>query len=230
VGLAYQSYQRGYYPVLLVEGSNKKSELAISSRTSMGLAFGDWKRSRNAALCDVLHCDALLNQQWKLLWPQVYISSQFANATFGLAYERKLKGAPMSLNTQIEVNYLRIVSDFGTAGAKLVSNDYQLHPSMQLRYYLDQKEKIRRGIGGNNLSGIYIGPYADYVYYKSSTIFGEGRPKRHLGAGAGFGAQQALFNRAYIDVYANLSYNLLKTSPGAKPLLLSSKIAFGLTF
>lgn len=67
IGISYQEYLKGYYPSLLIYGSDNKTDWMISSRTSMGLAFGDWKRNRNVALCEVLRCDESINQQWKVL-------------------------------------------------------------------------------------------------------------------------------------------------------------------
>jgi hypothetical protein len=230
IGAFYQLYQKGYYPALLSYEQGKKSDFAIVSRTSMGLAFGDWRRNRNAAICDVLRCDESLSQQWKLLWPKIYLSSRFAQATAGLAYERKLGNLPLSVNAQINADYMRIVSSLRTGTeARRASNDIQIWPSLQLRYYLDTKEKLRRGTGGNNLSGVYLGPHSDFVYYNSETIFSVGRPKRHLGAGAALGYQQTLFGKAYLDFAMSSSYNFLKPGPYEKHWLSAIRLGFGLT-
>ncbi|MEO6685519.1 MAG: hypothetical protein ABIN24_06120, partial [Dyadobacter sp.] len=228
IGASYQRYLKGQYPVELGYGVHKSADFAIASRTSMGLAFGDWKRNNKANLCEVLRCDESLKQQWKLLWPKLYLSSQFLQGTLGLAYERKFGGSPISVNGQIVADYLRIASKAPTQ-QKVVSNDIQIWPSLQLRYYLDQKDAIRTGKRGNNLSGIYIGPHSDFVYYQSETILGEGRPKRHLGFGAATGFQQTLFKKAYIDLSLHLSYNVLTPLPDVKPLLASFRTGFGIT-
>ena len=232
IGLSYQKYLKGYYPSLLVYGANNKDDFAIASRTSMGLAFGDWKRNKKIALCEILRCDESHTKQWKLLWPRIYLSSQFIQGTAGISYERKFGSKPISVNAQLITDYMRITSKIinATTEQKLTTNDIQIWPSIQLRYYVGQKEALRNGTGGNNLSGIYAGPHSDFVYYKSQTIFSIGRPARHLGLGAVAGYQQTLFKKAYVDVSANLSYNLLKPKPDTKQGLLAVRTGFGLVF
>ena len=44
---------------------------SFSSQSSFGFAFGDWKRSEKAPLCDLLLCDEQLKQQWKVRLPEL---------------------------------------------------------------------------------------------------------------------------------------------------------------
>ncbi|WP_031527440.1 hypothetical protein [Dyadobacter crusticola] len=230
VGLYYQDYKQLEYQFLLTQHLNKSWPVAITSRTSMGIGFGDWKRQKNIPICDVLFCEDDVQQQWKLLWPKLYLSPNFLNGTVGVGYERKIAKSPFSLNTQSTAFYMRIAAK-GLSyplDKVRVSNDFQVHSSVQLRYYLDQRRNIRRGTGGNNLSGAYIGPYADHLFYHSETIFGVGKSKKHVGLGLGFGVQQTIFNKAYVDLSAGLSHNLLKTDADSKRRLGSVKLGFGL--
>jgi hypothetical protein len=229
IGASYQQYSKGHYPIQLGYGVHKASDFAIASRTSMGLAFGDWKRNKNIEMCEVLRCDENVSQQWKLLWPKIYLSSQFIQGTIGLAYERKFGSSPVSVNAQVITDYLRIAPNEPASYPKIISNDVQVWPSLQLRYYLDQKQAIRNGKGGQNLSGLYLGPHSDFVFYQSETIYGEGRPKRHLGLGAAVGFQQTLFGKAYVDLSVSVSHNLLNTQPEVKHLLASFRAGFGIT-
>jgi hypothetical protein len=229
IGASYQQYSKGHYPIQLGYGVHKASDFAIASRTSMGLAFGDWKRNKNIEMCEVLRCDENISQQWKLLWPKIYLSSQFIQGTIGLAYERKFGSSPVSVNAQVITDYLRIALNEPASYPKIISNDVQVWPSLQLRYYLDQKQAIRNGKGGQNLSGLYLGPHSDFVFYQSETIYGEGRPKRHLGLGAAAGFQQTLFGKAYVDLSVSVSHNLLNTQPEVKHLLASFRAGFGIT-
>jgi hypothetical protein len=224
IGASYQQYSKGHYPIQLGYGVHKASDFAIASRTSMGLAFGDWKRNKNIEMCEVLRCDENISQQWKLLWPKIYLSSQFIQGTIGLAYERKFGSSPVSVNAQV-ITALNEPASY----PKIISNDVQVWPSLQLRYYLDQKQAIRNGKGGQNLSGLYLGPHSDFVFYQSETIYGEGRPKRHLGLGAAAGFQQTLFGKAYVDLSVIVSHNLLNTQPEVKHLLASFRAGFGIT-
>jgi hypothetical protein len=53
IGVFYQDYNRSESPYWMVYDVSKSSRFAIASRTSMGLAFGDWKRNKNQAFCEV---------------------------------------------------------------------------------------------------------------------------------------------------------------------------------
>lgn len=229
IGMYYQDYRQTRFPSLIAYDFGKSS-LAIISRTSMGLAFGDWKQNRTRPFCEVLHCDDYVQQQWKLLWPNLYISAPFSNAMVGIGYERKIRSSPLSINTQVTSRYMRIAPRrlVTPLEGKFVSNDIQAHASSQLRIYAWQRKAIRTGTGGNNLSGLYIGPYTDYLFYHSETIFGDGKSKRHFGIGAGGGYQQALFKKAYVDLSMNVSHNLLKVTGDSKRYLGSIAFGFGL--
>lgn len=229
IGLFYQDYRQTRYPSLFAYDFGKSS-LAIISRTSMGLAFGDWKQNRTRPLCEVLHCDDYVQQQWKLLWPNLYISSAFSNAMVGIGYERKIRSSPLSVNTQVTSRYLRIAPRRMATPLQrgFVNSDVQAHLSSQLRIYAWQRKAIRTGTGGNNLSGLYIGPYTDYLFYHGKTIFNEGENKKHFGVGAGGGYQQTLFKKAYVDLSINVSHNLLKVTEESKRYLGSVAFGFGL--
>lgn len=228
IGLYYQDYRQDDFPALMYEVS-KSSRIAIASRTSMGFAFGDWKRQANQPFCEVLRCDDFVKQQWKLQWPTIYISPEYSNGNIGLAYERKLKSSSFSLNSHISADYLRIASeDFPVPGVNFVANDYQLQAAVHLRYYINQKKALRKGTGGNNLQGFYIAPYTHYLFYHSETHYGAGGTKRHLGVGAGAGYQQVVFGKAFIDFSAGLSHNLLQTNISSKRYLGYVRMGFGL--
>lgn len=229
IALYYQDYRQDDYPLLLAYELSKSSRIAIASRTSMGLAFGDWKRQKNQPFCEVLRCDDFVQQLWKLQWPTVYISRNYSNGSAGMSYERKVKSSPFSLNAQLSVNYLRIVSqDFPAPGARFVTNDYQLQSTLHLRYYTNQKKAIRQGTGGNNLSGFYVAPYVHHLFYHSKTYFGEGKSKRHLGLGASAGFQQVMFGSAFIDFSAGMSHNMLKVNENSRRYLGYVRMGFGL--
>ena len=144
-----------------------------------------------------------------------------------IIHERKLGDSPLSINTQV-------LADYNKFSAGLVDNSsifntlhYQIHSSVQGRYYFLQQRNIRKGVGGNNLSGFYIGPHMDYVYYYNTVNrFSE---KKHLGAGFTYGYQKTLFRNAYIDITGTQSWNILRNQMG-KNRLGSLRIAFGLSF
>ncbi|MCF2489952.1 hypothetical protein [Dyadobacter sp. CY347] len=229
IGASYQRYSNNRSALQSEYTLHKANDFAIASRTSMGLAFGDWKRNRHVPMCEVLRCDENVQQQWKLFWPKIYLSSQFIQGAIGLAYERKFGSGPLSLNGQVNADYARMVSNRTPQPPGPGSNDLQIWPALQLRYYFQQKEAVRRGLGGQNLSGIYFGPHSDFVYYKSENVFSEGRQKRHLGFGAAAGFQQTLFRKAYIDLSFNASHHVLHRQPGSNRILAAIRTGFGIT-
>ncbi len=226
-GVYYQKSQSRYNPYEFLSLERKTNDFEISTRTTLGLAFGDWEKSGRLPACDLLHCDEAVNSQWKILWPVVKISSNVINGSLGIAYERKLGDSPLSINTQV-------LADYNKFSAGLVDNSsifntlhYQIHSSVQGRYYFLQQRNIRKGVGGNNLSGFYAGPHMDYVYYYNTVNrFSE---KKHLGAGITYGYQKTLFRNAYIDITGTQSWNILRNQMG-KNRLGSLRIGFGLSF
>jgi hypothetical protein len=232
IGLFYQDYNRSENSFWTVYDVSKSSRFAITSRTSMGLAFGDWKRNKNQPFCEVLHCDDFVQEQWKLLWPRLHLSQSYSNGTVGLSYERKIKSSPFSVNTQVIADYMRVSTrDLPIpSGTKRVGYDLQFQSSIQLRYYVKQRRAIRRGTGGNNLAGLYVGPYMDHLFYHRENIFEEQTSKKHLGLGAGAGFQQTMFKKAYVDLSFNMSHNLLKVTEDSKRYLGTIKMGFGLIF
>lgn len=46
------------------------NNLVFASRSLIGLAFGDWKRIDRGPLCDILHCDYLVRQHFKIRLPE----------------------------------------------------------------------------------------------------------------------------------------------------------------
>jgi hypothetical protein len=232
IGVFYQDYNRSESPFWTAYDVSKSSRFAIASRTSMGLAFGDWKRNKNEAFCEILHCDDFVQEQWKLLWPRLHLSQSYSNGTVGLSYERKIKSSPFSVNTQVTADFMRVSTrDLPIpSGEKRVGYDLQFQSSIQLRYYVNQRKAIRRGTGGNNLAGLYIGPHVDQLFYHLENVFEEQNNKKHLGLGAGAGFQQTMFKKAYVDLSFNMSHNLLKVTEESKRYLGSIRMGFGLIF
>ncbi|HEV7380104.1 MAG TPA: hypothetical protein VGN64_09940 [Dyadobacter sp.] len=202
----------------------KINDFEISTRTTLGFAFGDWKKAEHISACDVFRCDEVVYSQWKVFWPTVKISHT-TSISLGLAYERKLGNSPVSVNTQLSGDYLRMAFTSIFNSEIYNSNFSQFRSSVQVRYYFLQKHSIRKGRGGNNLSGFYAGPAADYVYFNDPN-YGS---KRHLGAGFTYGYQQTLFRNAFIDISGTQSWNLIRYQSGTKRMG-SFKVGFGLTF
>ncbi|TLV01529.1 hypothetical protein [Dyadobacter luticola] len=215
VGLDYQKYQNNYFlnePGLALQ---EVKDVALSTHISLGGAFGDWKRTSNPPFCEILRCDEELNQQWKIQWPGIYLSSKIKKANLAFGYERKIEESPLSVNVQVNVDYRNNHLLPTTVYPTFKDRVSQVQPSLEIRYYFLQKYMARRGLGGNNLSGIYVGPLAEYINFDSELGL-EKAFFKHLGAGAVLGFQKTLFRRVYFDIYGSWSWNTLKTGPTAK--------------
>lgn len=228
IGVYYQKFSNGYYVADALNSTGKVTDFEISTRSSLGMAFGDWKRTSNIPICEILYCDEFLGDQWKILWPILRLSNHMTNGTIGVAYEKKFGKSPLSVNAQVLTDYRRSRSDAIIASHAVTSMNYQIQPSLQLRYYFLQRRSIRKGTGGNNLSGLYFGPYFDYIKYVSK-VWAESRStNEHLGPGFSLGYQKTLFRRAYLDISCAQSWNLLKIPADRSKSVGSLRIGFGL--
>jgi hypothetical protein len=226
IGLGYQKYRSDYFIEEAAITTEFIKDIALATHTSLGGAFGDWKRTDHLPICEILHCDQELNKQWKILWPNIYLSSRIRKTTFALGYERKLGKSPLSLNAQAYFDYRDISLIPKAIYPNFKDQFYQIHPSLQMRYYVLQKYAMRRGLGGNNLSGVYLGPLVDYIDFKSK--FGsEENYAQHLGPGAVFCFKKTLFQRIYFDFSGSWSWNTLHANPGSKTSQSSLRIGLG---
>jgi hypothetical protein len=229
VGGFYQKYSGGYLMNSFVAENRKIEDFTISTRTNLGLAFGDWKRSRNLPVCEILRCDEFLGSQLKLLWPSLALGTRMQRGSFGIGYEVKVGKSPVSVNANFSGDFQFISTKLLPKSGSYSNRYFQIQPSVQVRYYYLQRKKIRTGQGGNNLSGIYAGPYADYIRYNS--FFEPYAPiRQHLGPGATFGYQKTFFRNVYFDVSSAMSWNLLKRQQYMSLAMTTIKMGFGFAF
>ncbi|SDE81918.1 hypothetical protein SAMN04487996_10786 [Dyadobacter soli] len=175
----------------------------IASRSLIGFAFGDWKRSDKGPLCDVLHCDYLVKQHFKIRLPEVNIGIDDQSLRAEVGYERKLGKSPFSVNVSIGNE-----TDHYWYGA----NSLVLTGEAQFRWYYLQKHQIRRGKASDNLSGLYIAPRFAYNYYRSVVRYIIAVPQERgtfsawqTSAGILAGYQQRLFHKLYFDAGVSFS-------------------------
>ncbi|GAA4413979.1 hypothetical protein GCM10023187_42880 [Nibrella viscosa] len=179
----------------------------------------------------MLRCQEIVRNQWKINWPNLVLGTQNQRAILDVAYEFKIGNSPLSINTALNTNLQRqsYTTPYGFTFLTL-------QPSLQLRYYLLQQYQIRRGTGGNNLSGFYVGPHTDYRrdYIHSRANPGETyriNTSNYLGVGGTVGFQQRLFNNAFIDIGVSHSRNVLPNRGGFyAPNQTTLKIGLGLAF
>lgn len=229
VGGFYQKYSGGYLMNSFVAESKKIEDFTISTRTNLGLAFGDWKRNRNLPVCEILRCDEFLGSQLKLLWPSLSLGTRMQRGSFGIGYEVKVGKSPVSVNTNLSGDFQFISTKMLVRSGNYSNRYFRLQPSVQVRYYYLQRKKIRTGQGGNNLSGIYAGPYADYIRY-NSFFDPYASIRQHLGPGATFGYQKTFFRNVYFDVSGAMSWNLLKRQQYMPLAMTTIKMGFGFAF
>lgn len=204
---------------------------SLSSQVSMGFAFGDWKKTNRAPLCDILLCDAEIQSQWKIRLPELTVGYYLNRVKIGVAYERKLGSWPASINVQLDaamnngfnqIKYSNTNWGFQQDYMQVYSREKILSLSIQPRYYLLTKRQQQKGKSTNGLSGLYTGVNHQYYYYKGkhSDIPPDDLRQEHnilnLGPLAGF--QLRLFNHGYFD--CNTSYNF-------QDYLRSTKTDFG---
>lgn len=205
---------------------NGSEDLLIATRSSLSMAFGDWKSTDKGSTCEILKCDQYVRQQWKVMWPNIALGARFSRATIGVGYERKLNDSPFSLNAQLVNDYDDSRQGFIVNQQIYSRRSFQLISSLELRYYYLQKRKIRTGRGGNNLSGIYAGPHVDYILEKSWRKHYAPGKAEHFGFGLTYGFQKTLFDNFYIDVNSAASLDIFNR----RDLNVSLRIGFGLRF
>ncbi|MBO9611102.1 MAG: hypothetical protein J7619_00320 [Dyadobacter sp.] len=205
LGLYYASpylfmWDRGYLPSRGFQAQNA----VIASRALLGLAFGDWRRNNKEPLCDVLHCDYLVKQHFKIRLPEVNIGLEAQSLRAEAGYERKLGKSPLSVNLSI--------------GSEMNLSSWETRSSItavgeaQIRWYYLQKNQVRKGKASDNLSGLYLGPRFAYNYDR--IVFRGRNPFNTWNAAAGIlaGYQQRLFNRLYFDAAIGYSGNSMRKS------------------
>ncbi|WP_221393002.1 hypothetical protein [Dyadobacter sp. NIV53] len=196
----------------------------IFTEVSFGFAIGDWKKTSNPSICQLIRCDLKTKQHWKVQIPDIKFGQFQKTLGIGIAYELALGKSPLSLNFQYNLNLQKA----GNYLYGYFSNDWhqgwfardtrskeasQLY-SIQPRYYFTQKAQQRKGKGGNGLSGFYSGINLEYAIYRSSHIaesiydthidvwtpeYTFKVNRNYLGAGPLIGVQQRLFKNGYID-------------------------------
>ena len=173
--------------------------LILASRSVVGLAFGDWKKSGKEPICDILHCDYLIKQQFKIKLPEINIGLSIQSIRAEMAYERKLGKAPLSIEGSISnVTNNAIEREYSTTNISTTGN-------LELRYYFMQKRQIRNGKASDNLSGFYLAPHIAYNYSYINISRSANFKRQYVSYGVIAGYQQRLFGNIYFD--ATLSYS-----------------------
>ncbi|WP_218132975.1 hypothetical protein [Dyadobacter soli] len=234
------------------EQKNLFNNWNLFTEINLGLAVGDWKRTAKPLLCDLIRCDQQVNQHFKIQIPDLKFGKMQKALGTSVAYEILLGEMPISFNFQYDLNlqsafnYLhgRIKTDwFGGWYAYETKSREQAHIfSIQPRFYLNQKRKLRLGKVGSDLSGIYAGINSEYAVYRGIHT----RPSRwddvikiqlqeftfklnseNFRAGPLMGIQQRLFKNGYVDLNTSCNY---EKQPESWKLRFRANLTVGLAF
>lgn len=195
LGLYYlRPFPEWYTPSMVAPNAFRINNLVFASRSIIGLAFGDWKKTDTGPLCDVLHCDYLVKQQVKIRLPEVNIGLRNQSFRVEAGFARKLGKSPFSVDFNIRNNTYRSRSYFDH-----LTLQGRMELEGQFRYYYLQKSQVRRGKASDNLSGLYaaarLGYRWEYEQYDSRHKYTSNVPV----AGISAGYQQRLFHKLYFD-------------------------------
>lgn len=226
LGFQRRFFNAGFMDFAISIQKEIQSFYSLSTQASFGIAFGDWKKSKNQAICEVLFCDREIHQQWKIKLPEVTLGYYLNRIRTSVAYEHKVKSSPFSINYQLDMgaskgfvyfyeNDIRSLKEYSQVYPYTLSISRELYASFSLqpRYYFLQKRQQALNSSGNELSSFYTGLNLENYFYSSRhsvSIPGNGDkifyPKQntlHIGPMLGF--QQRVFKNGYIDL--NTSYN-----------------------
>ena len=198
----------------------------ISSKATIGFAFGDWKKKTDLPFCEVLRCQEVVRSQFTILWPHLVLGLRYQSAAEGIGFEQKLSGS-LSVKAQVD-GFIFNQSDY-VDDMKEHLFSAELLSAIQLRYYVSQRKSRKTGKGGYDLNGFYIGPLGEYSLSRTSNsyrgVYTAGT-RDSLRGGIVTGYQRTLFKNAYVDVEWRMAWQLGMSSSYHS----LSRINFGLRF
>jgi hypothetical protein len=215
------------------QGFFKVKNFVLGTQANIGIAFGDWKKSATSPLCDVIFCNELIQDQFKIEMPNIAIGLKHQIARGSFAYERKLADSPLSVQANLSYSFYN--HNEPAYGHDQFSN---FDAGLEFRYYFLQKYRMRHGKAGGNFSGPYTGLKSNYgmniikTKYYFSSEYNSDRTFNSLSGALVLGYQQRLFKRIYIDgaiSYQKLFNSGLQYYGYSRPVLLS-KLTLGFTF
>lgn len=172
--------------------------LVFASRSLIGLAFGDWKRSDRGPLCDILYCDYLVRQHFKIRLPEINIGIRNQSIRAEIGYERKMGRSPLSLN-------FSLWNETRTSLGRYSGLQGTTTGETQLRFYYLQKSQVSKGRTSDNLSGLYLGSRLAYILRYQDFSGQKMLTNTYSSAGIIAGYQQRLFDKLYFDALVGFS-------------------------
>lgn len=212
-----------YFPRPANDVSNRN--FILSTQMTIGVAFGDWKRTVPTETCEVLLCDEEIRNQWKLRFPEASLGLGQRSLRLGIAREAKFGNSPFSLDINANAEFY----DSELARMK----GFSVKTGLQARYYFLQPLQIRRGKSGNNFSGFYTAlEIANYLAKRSVTPSSLPFNVKYWGASFSVGFQQRLLKNIFVDsaVSVNEFSSAVPYDYGVNFRRISARLALGFTF
>ncbi len=212
--------------------SMKGDRLGISSKATIGLALGDWKKKTGLPFCEVLRCQEVVRSQFTISWPEFHLGLHNQSLAGGLGFEQKLFG---SISAKARIDGFVLNQSYRTGAMAGSLSAAEAISAVQLRYYVFQRKLRKTGRGGYDLNGFYVGPLAEHSIFRSHSALQDSEAKtvgtiNALRTGIVAGYQRTLFKNAYIDIDWRLTRNLSVNKPGYQRPLSQFRISFGLRF
>ena len=176
----------------------------FQTQWSLGMAWGDFKRSKLPPTCDVLRCYDNNTQLLKIAWPNLIIGNNQQSLSTSFAFEKQLGKSRFSLNIQndLQIDHWHLPNyfDFSTSS----SADFSLF-SIKSTTYLQPRFYFRKKTSTNSsLSGFYTGVSLMHFFThygsKSNGIGSYNNRYNTLEFGLSVGFQQKVFKHGYVDL------------------------------
>ena len=212
--------------------TNPDANWQLGTSLRLGLAFGDFKKTKKRPLCDVLQCYESETSLFKVTWPSISLGLRNQYLASALAYERKLFNSAFSINISMEYQgrFSQKKSNRNSMGNLIDENSSFsfFRTYLQPRYYFTQARRIRNHDGGNNLSGLYGA--ASIAFSRYNIQFGDNNRGNYydsrIGAGPTIGFQQKLFKNGFVDFQTSLTRDILKNNTAEFHASLNLGFAF----
>ncbi|WP_428657157.1 hypothetical protein [Runella sp.] len=216
-----------------VSGYNSQlysSGLILGSNWRAGLAFGNFKKqNRLETTCDVFQCLEEEHSMLKIALPSLSLNLFTQQLRGSIAYEKKLKNSPFSLNLEYQTGLYSYSRVYNPILKKSIAGFYYQSShwlSLDTRYYLFQKKQIRNGRSANNLSGFYGGLQVGLGY-----TFSPNHDLSTYWAAPIIGFQQKIFKNGFLDFRLGLPIQALSGTRYNVPISPNvSDLKFGFAF
>ena len=208
----------------------------FQTQWSLGMAWGDFKRSKLPPTCDVLRCYDNNTQLLKIAWPNLIIGNNQQSLSTSFAFEKQLGKSRFSLNIQNDLQIINwdLPGYFNISTSSPV--DFSIF-SIESTTYLQPRFYFRKKTStSSSLSGFYTGVSLTHFYNNYRNKFG-GNVSNYtsyhaLEFGPSVGFQQKVFKHGYVDLGLTVGRTIheFKKSYETKNLFFRPSLKVGFSF